>query len=398
MFALNHQNALMDAMAILFAANRQLVFLARSDIFKNPRVASVLYFLKILPVFRIRDGFENLKNNNEIFQNTVRVLNYPRGLAILPEGNHAGYKRLRQLQKGFARIAFQTMESDTKSKEFYIIPTGLEYEHYEKYGKHLIVNFGEPFEISPYFETYKTNPAQGLTELRDRLETELKKVMIQISSEKWYELILKLTDWNWIRLENQGERAIKIYKQNQQLAEKLSGLSDNDPQWAHLEQLCIEFDTVLSDCNLNASEIAEKGTFAKQLIINLALFPLIIIGVPAFITFGWLYILVKNSVKKKIKDPQFRTSIRFGLYTIAIIPLVLLLNLWTLAFFPWYSYLIAIVGTSVSGIIGLKTVPFFIKAVKRLKSSVLDFFGNRQIRKAIELRKKIFEQLIQINC
>ena len=60
-FAPNHQNALMDALAVLFTNSTQMVFLARADIFKKKFIAAILYFLKILPVYRIRDGFSTLK-------------------------------------------------------------------------------------------------------------------------------------------------------------------------------------------------------------------------------------------------------------------------------------------------------------------------------------------------
>src|SRR5574344_1315672 len=51
----NHQNGLMDALAILhtmFQDRRQPVFIARGDIFKKDKVARILRFLKILPTFR----------------------------------------------------------------------------------------------------------------------------------------------------------------------------------------------------------------------------------------------------------------------------------------------------------------------------------------------------------
>ena len=38
-FAPNHQNALMDALAVLFTQKKQLVFLARADIFKKKTIA-----------------------------------------------------------------------------------------------------------------------------------------------------------------------------------------------------------------------------------------------------------------------------------------------------------------------------------------------------------------------
>ena len=70
-FAPNHQNALMDALAVLFTSRDRIVFLARADIFKKKLLASILYFLKILPVYRIRDGFSSLKGNDEIFTKTI---------------------------------------------------------------------------------------------------------------------------------------------------------------------------------------------------------------------------------------------------------------------------------------------------------------------------------------
>ncbi|MEI6062544.1 MAG: 1-acyl-sn-glycerol-3-phosphate acyltransferase, partial [Bacteroidota bacterium] len=47
-YAPNHQNALMDPLAVAFAARRQLAFLARADIFQKPAVARLLNMLQIL--------------------------------------------------------------------------------------------------------------------------------------------------------------------------------------------------------------------------------------------------------------------------------------------------------------------------------------------------------------
>ena len=95
-FTPNHQNALMDALALIFTVDRRFVFMARSDIFKKPFIALILYTLKILPIYRIRDGYDSLKKNKEIFQKTVDVLSSDEAtLVMLPEGNHSGIRRLR---------------------------------------------------------------------------------------------------------------------------------------------------------------------------------------------------------------------------------------------------------------------------------------------------------------
>jgi len=130
-FAPNHQNALMDALAVLFTHKGQPVFLARADIFRRKSIASVLYFLKILPVYRIRDGFSTLKGNDEIFDKTVDVIRHKNGLVILPEGDHAGFRRLRQLKKGICRVAFHADEASGFSMKIKIIPVGLEFTNYQ---------------------------------------------------------------------------------------------------------------------------------------------------------------------------------------------------------------------------------------------------------------------------
>ncbi|MGE5419489.1 MAG: 1-acyl-sn-glycerol-3-phosphate acyltransferase, partial [Chloroflexota bacterium] len=191
-FAPNHQNALMDALAVLYAHKGQPIFLARSDIFKRKIIASLLYFLKMLPVYRLRDGFSSLKGNDEIFEKTVDVLKNKNGLVILPEGDHAGYRRLRQLKKGICRIAFQAEEATDFNLKLKIIPVGLEFSNYTRYRQVLTVVFGKPFEVSDYFNTYRENPDKALNDLKLRLSVEMKKVMIHIESLEDYEAIDEL--------------------------------------------------------------------------------------------------------------------------------------------------------------------------------------------------------------
>ena len=49
-FALNHQNALMDALALLATVKKQPVFMARADIFNKKTISNLLTFFKILPI------------------------------------------------------------------------------------------------------------------------------------------------------------------------------------------------------------------------------------------------------------------------------------------------------------------------------------------------------------
>ncbi len=158
-FTPNHQNALMDALGPICNIDKQLVFVARADIFKKKRIANILYNLKILPIFRIRDGYSSLKGNELIFQKTIDVLKAQNGIVILPEGNHIWKRRLRPLKKGFARMAFQAEEKNDFSLDIKIVPIGLNYSDYAKFRSDLIINVGEPISLSNYYQTYKESPA-----------------------------------------------------------------------------------------------------------------------------------------------------------------------------------------------------------------------------------------------
>ena len=151
-----------------------------------------LYFLKILPVYRIRDGFSSLKGNDEIFLKTIDVLKNKNGLVILPEGDHAGFRRLRQLKKGICRVAFQSDEATGFTLNIKIIPVALEFSNYSRFRQVLTVAYGKPIEVSEYFDSYKVNPERALNELRSRLSDEMKGIMVHIESEEDYEAIDEL--------------------------------------------------------------------------------------------------------------------------------------------------------------------------------------------------------------
>ena len=227
-YAPNHQNALMDALAVLCTLKKQPIFLARADIFKNKILARILYRFKMLPVFRMRDGFENLKQNDETFTDTLRIMESRSGLVILPEGNHAGYRRLRQLKKGICRIAFQTAEASNFTKEINIVPVGLEFTHYWLFREVLTVVYGHPIAVSEYYDTYKENPNKGLLDLRDRLSSEMKKVMVHISDENNYEAINELRSIVNEKY-NDSIRDPKLFRDTR-LVGKINQLHETDPQ------------------------------------------------------------------------------------------------------------------------------------------------------------------------
>ena len=349
-FAPNHQNALMDALAVVFTYSGQPIFLARSDIFRKKTIASFLYFIKMLPVYRIRDGFSALKSNDEIFHKTIDVIRHKNGLVILPEGDHAGFRRLRQLKKGICRVAFQAEESQNFSLNIKIIPVGLEYTNYRRARQVLTVVYGKPIEVSEYHQFYREAPERALNKLRERLSDEIKKLMVHIESVDDYEAIDELRSI----INGKYSDDIKFPKlyRDRNLIGKLNSLRTTDP--GKFARIC--------SLSLNVKEQAKKLKVTYKLLEKkkhplvwllagmaglLATFPLWLFGNIFTLTF----FAPPELQIKKTKDPQFHSTMRFGIsFALAFLFLPVYLILCLIIFSPWWLAVMIFIAIPLSGI------------------------------------------------
>jgi 1-acyl-sn-glycerol-3-phosphate acyltransferase len=150
LFAPNHQNALSDPLAVLLNTSFQPVWLARADIFKSKTVSAILKFMKIMPVYRLRDGKENLNKNDQTFSDSIKVLENNMALALFPEAAHSGKRQMLVHKKAVPRIVFMAEEKTGFNLDIQIIPTGIYYSHYWKFNRTIVVNFGEPIPVKEF--------------------------------------------------------------------------------------------------------------------------------------------------------------------------------------------------------------------------------------------------------
>ena len=348
-FAPNHQNALMDALAVLFTHKGQPIFLARADIFKRKAIAAILYFLKILPVYRIRDGFSSLKGNDEIFTKTIDVLKNKNGLVILPEGDHAGFRRLRQLKKGICRVAFQSDEATDFTLKIKIIPVALEFSNYSRFRQVLTVEYGKPIEVSEYFESYKTSPERALNELRSRLSDEMKGIMVHIEEDD-YEAIDELRGMINGRFSD-DIRFPKLFR-DRILVNKMNLLKASDPElYKRICTLSLSVKKKAKELKTDYRLLEKKkhplGWLIAGMIGIVATLPVFIYGN----IFNLTFLEIPNLQIRKIKDPQFHSSIRYGIslaLAFVFLPLYLILSLFI--FSSWWVGLLIFLTLPASGL------------------------------------------------
>jgi 1-acyl-sn-glycerol-3-phosphate acyltransferase len=327
-FAPNHQNALMDPLAVLFTAGNQVVFLARADIFKSKILARFFYWLKILPVYRIRDGADNLRNNDHIFDSTVKVLEHHRSIGLFPEAAHSNKRHLLSFKKGVPRIAFQAEEAHQGQLGIQIVPVGIYYSEYTFFRSTIHIRYGKPIKVSDYYEDFKINPNKGMMRLRDEMMAKTESLVINFRDLDFYETYTTLACLFWKHMDAGPEKKKenRRFAAFQEMGKKLDELKEKSPEkMAYLDSLSQNLNGMLKKSRLRKTVYAEKP---KTLWLTMLQAGMLILFLPVFI-FGLLNNLISYLTPKlfvlKVKDAQFYSSIKF-VWSIFVVPILYLLQ------------------------------------------------------------------------
>lgn len=328
-FAANHRNALVDALILVFSSYhwKQIVFLGRADIFRQRFVAWLLRGMRIMPVFRIRDGKNNLDRNNEIFDNAARILKKNNPIALFPEARHNPKQSLLPIQKAVPRIVLPTEASLDFQLRSQIVPVSIYYRDIFGFLTDVYVTFGTPIEVSDYKDIYNENPVLAINQLKQELEKRLKSMVVNIWNEEFYDEYCHAIDWN-------GDRIAR---------EKFSGRKDDFLQASlhivrKLDELYegsrVEFDQKMAAFREARNILKDHGLTSKDRLWkpssgwNLsARFTALILTAPvALLGFlnGIFPILINKKLSGLFKDKLFIPSARYasGLIFVPIFDLI----------------------------------------------------------------------------
>lgn len=323
-----HQNAMMDPLVVLCTTRRPVVFLCRADIFKKKLAREILTFLKILPVYRIRDGKSNLSKNEGIFQQTHQVLldNVP--LCLMAEGTHNDKHQLLPLVKGMFRIAGETQKLLGDNKDLFIAPVGLDYDDYERPFSNLVINIGTPIAITPFMETYSSDEPVALNKMRQRLSEDLKSQMLHIETHIHYDDVISACDILTAKLLREKKQRNNTW--NRFLTRKeISARLDNslvevheNKDLSHLFQTLNDYRSLCKSINLTPRATAERWSALAAVTSLLCIAAVIAaccvsktvlhIFLFAIACHPILFIPTHLAVRKAISDTQFRSSINFA--------------------------------------------------------------------------------------
>ena len=175
LLACNHPNSFLDGIILDILFDQPTWALARGDVFKNPFYIRLLTAMKLLPVYRTSEGAENLGENYKTFDACTDIFKQNGIVQIFSEGRCINEWHLRALKKGTARLAISSWEKGIPVK---VIPVGINYSAFRKFGKNIFINFGGIMSKDDI--VIENTDGKRYQEFNDRLKAQLETLVFDI--------------------------------------------------------------------------------------------------------------------------------------------------------------------------------------------------------------------------
>lgn len=393
MIAPNHCNTLMDALVILRAFNDQTVFGARADIFNKPLIARIMYFLRILPMVRQRDGLRNVLKNYETQETIVETLEHGVRFCMYPEGRHRPAHSLQTLGKGTFRAVLAANAKFGEKMPVYIIPTGIEYGDYFRFRSTSLITFGKPINVTEYVKGQNVdNEVQLIEPLRKELASRMSELITFIKDDadlyrKWaLTKILAVSEGRMYG--NYGTSLYEGMLANRKTVDSIEKAFEADPEaMSELLEKTDEFEKKRRRKGLSIYSFSRKNSILKVIGKILAA----IIGLPYYIFSAIISApmwLAYKFLQSRIRDKAFHNTIGFGVKLALGLILFPIYTVLAFCFLSW-PYALAL---------SLLTIPsysFFFdynEGMRRLISDI-KVLSNKKIRKQFKEIAKKFDKV-----
>lgn len=175
LIAANHPNSFLDAIIMATLFKNPIYSLARGDAFAGKIITKILSTLNMLPVYRVSEGVENLENNYTTFESCQNIFKMGGIVLIFSEGSCINEWHLRPLKKGTARLAQSAWQQNIPLR---VLPLGINYSSFRKYGKTPCLNFGKI--ITNEEMNSDLTSGKSVNEFNEKLQQQLKNLVFEI--------------------------------------------------------------------------------------------------------------------------------------------------------------------------------------------------------------------------
>jgi hypothetical protein len=246
----------------------------------------------------------------------LKILDSGQAVGVMPEGTHNKFKRLQMLQKGIFRLAMMAQEKHRNTPMVKIVPVGLEYTSTSEFHGDVAVRYGKAIEVSDFYDLYVENQARAFKQMQNVLTDKMKEGMVDITNEQYYGEIERLRVIFLRRAmqklgfdqRNSEERLLMQKK----IVEALQEYSRTSPD--EMSALCLavrDYLAIIQKRNL-CDRVIERQPFSLISLFARSVFALICVPLWLLgVLFNYLPYGISAFASRKVKDPQFITSVWF---------------------------------------------------------------------------------------
>ncbi len=324
MIVSNHQNGANDPILFLLGLENEThpYVLARGDVFEvNSVLSKIFYWIGMIPVYRLAyEGEESLKKNEDTMRFAGDEMLKGNRLILFPEADHQNKRWLDTFRYGYTRLAFEAAERDNFEHDIIILPCAHHYSSYFGLKDDVMIRYGKPVSIQPYYELYKQKPRTAQREVNKIVRQQVDDMMLDIRDLEHYNEI------DWLRESEYGVEYCKKqglnpnYLPDKLKSDKLLVEELQSVDWGKIDEV-IEEEKKLGLTEKDIMNRKGWGITILSMLAQLLLLPL------------WVVSLYPNAIHyfvpqrfKPNNDPMFENSMTLIVPVLMGIPFFFLLT------------------------------------------------------------------------
>ena len=310
-----HQNCANDPLNMLLGLENEShpFVIARGNVFSwHPLITKFFLWLGMLPAFRLNyDGQESLAKNEETIRISGGKMLEGNRLIMYPEGTHQDKHWLGDFSFGYTRLLFQTAEKDGFAHDIKLVPAAHHYADYFDVQSEVLIRFGEPISLAPYYDLYRIKPRTAQREVNALVRKQIEAMMLDIRDLEHY------AETDWLRSSEYG--ALFCQEQSKNPSYLPDKLESDKILCARLENASVDWEEIAAvmkeetSLGIHDSDLTHSKSWATALLSMLAqvlLLPL------------WIVSLYPNIFHYNIHRPFMKTDKMFTNSWRFIIPVV----------------------------------------------------------------------------
>ena len=399
----NHQNCLNDPLSVVLnLTDRRMNFIARANVFNNPIAGAFLRKIGMLPAYRMsHEGLAAVSKNKDMMNASSDALCDGETLMMYPEAGHQDKRWLGTFKIGYLKIAFEAAEKFNFERDVMILPSANHYSNYFHARTDMLIRFGEPISLKPYYEEYKAEPRATMLKINEIVRERIKELMLHIEDLEHYDQIDFLRETGYGR-KYAIEHGYKFrylpsrLLSDQKLVSALQEATNEHPE--EMEKIYEDTATLekgLKDLKIRDWLFIRDHKLPMAILRGLWLLLLLPLFIISIIPTGLLFLIPKIFLKAWIKDRMFYSSFHVGVSVFVSVPICLIVPFVLLAIFAniWWAlgYLVAFPFMFVLAWNYMRLFWRFVGTCRYVKRS-----NQPAINKLRDLRTSIYERLDKI--